>query len=207
MKMIILAGMPATGKSTLAKKLAVEFGYPIIEKDNIKEGLFDVLGFENYARKRRLDEAANMVLLRMTEAMIKGDCSVIIDNNFDAESGRCLCELIERYQPDCVTIFLGGNIQTLYERYVDRDEHHRRHLGHILQDHYPPMEGETTDYRMSREEFDEKFVSRGMDKFHCPGARITVDMTCPEQVDIDALVKEIRGMWREEAYHEEKDNT
>ena len=41
MNIIILAGMPATGKSTLAAKLQQKFGYPILEKDYIKEGLFE----------------------------------------------------------------------------------------------------------------------------------------------------------------------
>ena len=36
MNIIILAGMPATGKSTLAAKLQKKFGYPILEKDYIK---------------------------------------------------------------------------------------------------------------------------------------------------------------------------
>ena len=35
MNVIILAGMPATGKSTLAAKLQKKFGYPILEKDFI----------------------------------------------------------------------------------------------------------------------------------------------------------------------------
>ena len=55
MNVIILAGMPATGKSTLAAKLQQKFCYPILEKDFIKEGLFDTLGFSCYAEKRALD--------------------------------------------------------------------------------------------------------------------------------------------------------
>ena len=39
MDLIIIAGMPATGKSTAAAAVSKAFGYPIIEKDNIKEGL------------------------------------------------------------------------------------------------------------------------------------------------------------------------
>ncbi|MBQ8080749.1 MAG: dephospho-CoA kinase [Clostridia bacterium] len=37
MKLIILAGMPATGKSTVARRLQEAFGYPILEKDAIKK--------------------------------------------------------------------------------------------------------------------------------------------------------------------------
>ena len=59
MNVIILAGMPATGKSTLAAKLQKKFGYPILEKDFIKEGLFDTLGFSCYAEARCMSVILN----------------------------------------------------------------------------------------------------------------------------------------------------
>jgi len=194
MNLIILAGMPATGKSTVAAGLSQTLGYPILEKDNIKEGLFDVLGFENYAQKRKLDHAANEVLLRILEAMLKAGNSLIVDNNFDTASAEKLCELIEAYQPTCVTVFLNGDPQTLYERYVQRDNLHKRHLGHALQDHYPPHEGDDLNYSMTREEFDEKFFKRGMAQFKCPGERIDVDMTDFSKISIKELVSQVEEL-------------
>jgi dephospho-CoA kinase len=37
MAVIVLTGMPATGKSTICKALAAHFGFPVVEKDAIKE--------------------------------------------------------------------------------------------------------------------------------------------------------------------------
>lgn len=192
MELIVLAGMPATGKSTVAAALSKAFGYPILEKDEIKETLFDTLGFEDYPQKRKLDVAATRVLLQVLETMLKAGTSVIAVNNFDTEETRRLSGLIERYQPNCVTVFLNGQPQVLYERYVQRDKMHQRHLGHVLQDRYPPREGDALDYTMTPEEFDEKFFKRGMDQFHCPGNRIDLDMTNPASVDTDELVNRIR---------------
>ncbi len=138
MDLIIIAGMPATGKSTVAAAVSEAFGYPVIAKDELKEGLFDVLGFESYAQKRALDHAANEELLRVVRALMRAGASAIIDNNFDTAGGEKLREAIEEYSPNCVTVFLSADPQTLYERYVKRDREHLRHLGHILQDHYPP---------------------------------------------------------------------
>ena len=194
MNLIILAGMPATGKSTVAASLSKAFGYPILEKDNIKEGLFDTLGFENYAQKRKLDHAANEALLRVLNAMLKADNSLIVDNNFDTASAEKLCALIDTYHPTCVTIFLNGDPQTLYERYVERDNLHKRHRGHALQEHYPPHEGDDLEYSMTREEFDEKFFKRGMAQFSCPGERINLDMTDFAKVSLDDLVAQVRAL-------------
>jgi len=194
MDLIIIAGMPASGKSTAAAAVSKAFGYPIIEKDYIKEGLFDVLGFENYQQKRALDHAANETLLRMLKAMLKADVSVIVDNNFDTESNRKLCALINEYRPNCITVFLNGDPQALYERYCQRDLAHKRHLGHLLQDHYPPREGDDLYYTMTRDEFDEKFFKRGMSQFNCPGERIDVDTTDLEKVSLDELVERIRAL-------------
>lgn len=194
MNLIILAGMPATGKSTVASALSKVFGYPILEKDNIKEGLFDTLGFSNYPQKRKLDIAANAVLLRVLESMLKANTSVIVDNNFDTESAAQLRTLIDRYAPQCLTIFLYGNENVLYQRYAERDHLHLRHLGHILQEHYPPIKGECTDYTMTPDEFHEKFFNRGMSVFQCPGKRIDLDVTDYTKVDMESLIKQARNI-------------
>ena len=199
MDLIILAGMPATGKSTLAASLSKAFDCPILEKDNIKEGLFDTLGFENYAQKRALDHAANTVLLRVLEAMLKAGTSVIVDNNFDTRSAEALCGLLERYQPNCVTVFLNGDPQVLYQRYTQRDNAHQRHLGHVLQDHYPPREGDSLYYTMTPEEFDEKFFKRGMAQFRCPGQRLDVDMTDFSKVSMEAICAQVQALLETES--------
>ena len=45
MYIILLAGMPASGKSTIAAHLSREFSLPVLEKDAMKEVLFGTLGF------------------------------------------------------------------------------------------------------------------------------------------------------------------
>ena len=194
MKLIILAGMPATGKSTIAKMLQKEFGFPILEKDGIKEQLFDTIGFECYAEKRQLDVAANAVLLRIMEDMMKADTSVIVDNNFDPASAEKLNALLEKYDPSCVTVFLNGDTQVLYERYVERDSKHLRHLGHGMQTHYPPHEGESTEFHMTREGFDERFLKLKMDKLNWGGQQIRIDATYPEKINVLWLIEEIRKL-------------
>ena len=192
MYIIVLTGLPASGKSTIAKKLSAEFNLPLFEKDKIKEVLFDTLGFENYAQKRKLDYAANAILLALCENMIRSKIPVILDNNFDKVSSEALTGLLLKYNCGFVPIVLTGDVDVIYQRYVHRDDLHERHLGHILQDHYPPKENDCLDYQMTRAEFDEKFLTRGMAEFNCGCTRIEVDATDPDSIDTDALAAEIR---------------
>ena len=194
MAVIVLTGMPATGKSTICKALAQEFGFPVVEKDGIKEELFDTVGFTCYAQKRALDHAANAVVIHMVEQILKVGGSVIVDNNFDDISGKRFTALLEQYVPKCACVFLHGELDVLHERYTVRDNAHARHLGHVLQDHYPPREGDSLYYTMTREEFYEKFMKRGMDSFVCPGGRLDIDTTDFSKVEPTEIVKQVRQM-------------
>ena len=42
--LMIILGSPASGKTTLARRLAAELAVPCLCKDDVKEALFDVLG-------------------------------------------------------------------------------------------------------------------------------------------------------------------
>jgi predicted kinase len=194
MNVIVLAGMPASGKSTVAGKLSAAFSLPILAKDELKESLFDTVGFTCYAEKRRLDHAANAVLLRAARAMLAVGQSVILDNNFDQISAGALDALTEEFGAQCVTVFLGGDNEAFYRRYVARDRAHLRHPGHVVQEHYPLLPGETADHDMTREEFREKFEKRGMADIRLRGERIDVDATDPAAIDVEALIAQIRAI-------------
>ena len=194
MAVIVLTGMPATGKSTLCKALAAHFGYPVIEKDAIKEQLFDTVGFTCYAQKRALDHAANKVVIHIAEQILKTGGSFIVDNNFDDVSGKAFQALLEQYAMPCVCVFLRGDLDVLHQRYTQRDNAHARHLGHVLQEHYPPRPGDSLYYTMTREEFCEKFLKRGMDSFVCPGARLEIDTTDFATVDLQQIAAEVETL-------------
>ena len=192
MNMIVLTGMPASGKSTVAAKLADALSLPVLAKDEFKEALFDTIGFSCYAEKRKLDHAANAVLLKAAEAMLRNGRSLIIDNNFDGAAAEALNALTERMGARCVTVFFGGDTEAFYRRYVERDRLHLRHLGHVVQEHYPLHEGDSPDHEMTREEFREKFEKRGMADVRLNGIRIEIDATEPAAIDTDRLIQEIR---------------
>ena len=192
MDLIILAGMPASGKTTFVKQLSKVAGYPVLEKDAIKEELFDVIGFQNYTQKRLMDTAATAVLLRCADSLLESGQSLIVVNNFRKDAEPAVEAMLKKHNCSCVFVFFGGNGDVFYQRYVERDNRGERHLGHVLQEHYPPLPGDALTHTMTREEFAEKFEKLGMHEFHVEGVRrINVDATWPDKIDAEALIQEI----------------
>lgn len=191
MKLIIIAGMPATGKSTLAKKISEKLQIPILEKDEIKEEMFDTLGYANLTEKRKLDIAANAILLRCTASLLKGGQSLIIVNNFDSDMSGNVQKIIDEAGCSCVTVFLNGSSDVLYRRYVERDKKHLRHQGHTFIDRYPPHPEDNVDLCMTKEYFKDRFEKSGMADFSIKGDRIDVDATYPEKINVNELIERI----------------
>ena len=193
MSLVIIAGMPASGKTTVAKELGCKLGFPIIEKDHIKEELFDTIGFKNYPEKQQMDVAATAVLLRVADDILSSGHSLMMVNNFRNDAKEALQQLIDRRKLKCVLVFFDGNPDVFYQRYVDRDNKHLRHLGHVLQDYFPPRPGDSIEYTMSREEFARKFESLGMTSLDITATKIVVDATYPDKIDVDDLYNAIKG--------------
>ncbi|MCI8394985.1 MAG: AAA family ATPase, partial [Acutalibacter sp.] len=59
---MLVAGLPASGKSTLAAALAKELGFPMFSKDSMKELLYDSVGFQCRAEKVALGVGAMDIL-------------------------------------------------------------------------------------------------------------------------------------------------
>ena len=193
MDLITLSGLPASGKSTVARALQEAFSYPILEKDRIKECLFDTLGFQSHDEKRRLDAAAARILLEVAEDILRAGGSVILDNNFDVAAGAALQELQRRCGPRSVTILLTADEETLYARYLARDRAHTRHPGHAVSDRYPPLPGDPDVAPMEREGFAQRYLSRGMGRVSWDGPVIEVDTTDLDALDRDGLIARVRA--------------
>ena len=193
MDLIIVAGMPATGKTTLSKKIATAFEIPLLEKDEIKEEMYKIQGYRNLEDRAAADVVANAILLRCAYNILSAEKSLLIVNNFDPTMADRVQELIDTTGCRCVTVFLDGDPNILHRRYVERDKNHCRHPVHELWDSYPPKEGDVPQ-TMSRELFAQVFEQMGMADFQINAPRIDLDATQPETIDVEKLIAEIRNM-------------
>lgn len=81
-RLILITGLPGTGKSTLARVLARHYAIPLICKDAIKEPLFDTLGMPDREGTRRLSNASFAVMFSVLRDCAAAGSDVILEGNF-----------------------------------------------------------------------------------------------------------------------------
>jgi predicted kinase len=80
--LILITGLPGTGKSTLARTLALHFGVPLICKDTIKEPLLEVIGAPDRVESRRLSDASFAVMFCLARDCLQAGVDLILEGNF-----------------------------------------------------------------------------------------------------------------------------
>jgi hypothetical protein len=80
--LILITGLPGTGKSTLARSVARQLGLPLICKDTIKEPLLDVIGAADRAESRRLSDASFAVMFALARDCLRARTDVILEGSF-----------------------------------------------------------------------------------------------------------------------------
>jgi adenylylsulfate kinase-like enzyme len=65
--LVIVSGLPASGKTTLARKLAPALSLSLLDKDDILEGLFEALGIGDAYWRQRLSRASDEIFERLAK--------------------------------------------------------------------------------------------------------------------------------------------
>ena len=202
---ILVAGMPASGKSTMAKVLSERLKLPVISKDSIKELLFDNVGFQSRAEKVNLGIASMEIMYYSAGQLMKVGQPFILENNFEYSSEQGIKSLLEKYQYFALTITLTGDYKVIYQRFLKRENSPDRHRGHVVNDCYPekkennlkPLKTKTISY----ENFVCGIEQRGFDAFFVDGRQVKVNTTDFSKINMEELFSQIAA-WKEEILHD-----
>jgi predicted kinase len=130
--MIIITGAPGTGKTTLSKSLAEKLNIPVINKDEIKELLFDNLGIKDNEWQLKLGITSFNLLYFFVEKLIQAGKPFIVEGNFDnTYSTAYFNDIRSKHNFQLVQIYCHTEYRVLYDRFVARDKSGTRHPGHI----------------------------------------------------------------------------
>lgn len=200
-----MAGMPASGKSTMAKAIAEKWKLPVISKDSIKEFLFDNIGFQSRTEKVNLGIASMEIMYYIAEQLMKAGQPFILENNFENLSECGIKTLLKKYQYSALTITLTGDYKEIYRRFHERDISSDRHRGHVVNDCFPEKKEHSPEEikaaSISYEAYINSVKQRGFDDFFVGNKQIKVDTTDFSKIDMEELFSQI-ATWKEETLHD-----
>lgn len=150
---LILQGGPATGKSTLAIRIAEHLQLPYFSKDAVKEPMFNFVGspttpaiFNQIAGSRfyyddaenplsgmKMEEASVAILFNIIEAQIRAKRSCVIDCTFTEDHAPLFQELLSQHGFHPIQIYCHTSVEEMLRRWRKRAESGERHRGHLDQ--------------------------------------------------------------------------
>lgn len=184
---IIINGLPGTGKTTLSEAVSEQLGLPLLSKDAIKELLFDSLGAKDRAWSKKLGQATFPILFAQVDELVKAGVSHIIESplNPQFEDAR-----FQRYEKEfgvrVIQVLLTCDGEVLFERFKKRAKS-ARHEGH-----------NDTDPEVL-EEMRPALMKGRLEPLNTNGPLIEIDTTDFATVDTEAIVDKIRLLLQSES--------
>lgn len=176
---IIVTGPPCSGKTTLARRLAQGMGIALITKDDIKEILFEHLGWKDRLWSKQLGDASIALLYQFAEVMLQSNTSVILESNFHPEQASPkFMEFLNKYSLDFVEIQCTARRDVLIDRLKERAEKRMRHPGHNDAQYLQEFENLPLDIASYR--------------LYLNSSPIIVETTGSQDVDVGALIINIQ---------------
>ncbi len=181
--LVLISGPPGAGKTTLGARIAQELGVPFLNKDGIKETLFDTLGVKDREWSRQLGIASTALLFHMMERQLAAGQSLVAESAFQAQFDvPWLQRLQEAYRFQTLDVYCTAEMNALLERFVRRAESPERHPGHGEQSQPDELRAKLT---------------RGVyAPLSADGKALIVDTTDFASIDDQRLIQRIRAQAR-----------
>ena len=141
--LIVVTGLPCTGKSALAAQLCARTGWPLLAKDDFKERLFATLGSGDRASSKLLSRASYALMFNTADELLGRGQAVIMEGNFRAaEHNDNFAILQSQHSVQSLQIFCRAKLEVMLERLRTRAGAKARHPGHRDLENLAELEAE-----------------------------------------------------------------
>ena len=176
-QLIIVNGLPATGKTTLSKQISQLTNIPTISKDDIKELFFDQLGIKDREWSAILGASSIETLYLLAEQLLCYSRSIIIEAPFQPNfSSHRLKNIAKKNDAEILEIYCLTDPEVRHQRGQGQQQNDERHPGHLH------------NYQNDDDQ--------GLLKKYAPmkiGNYIEVDTSYPEKIDIELVTDKIHS--------------
>jgi predicted kinase len=139
--LILISGFSCTGKTTLARKISERYSLPLIGRDDIKESLYNSLGYSDREWSKKLGAASYNLLYLFMEQLLANQQSLIVESNFKSETDAAkILNFQNKYQFDLLQIHCYTSEAIALQRFKHRAISGERHPGHVDHLIYDEME-------------------------------------------------------------------
>lgn len=182
-KLILVNGLPASGKSTLSKRLSSDLSLPLFSKDDFKELIADTIGYTDHESTRMFGKASFAILFAVAMKCLEKGNSVIIEGNFTlGDETRAFLNYLEECEVETYEILCHADSQLLIERFRNRTQSSQRHpVHHTLSD---KEQGEWITRTLSGSGKTELLTSKNV---------LEVDTSDPRSIDYTAIETFLRN--------------
>jgi adenylylsulfate kinase-like enzyme len=127
MSFVVFSGVPGSGKSTVARKLAPRLSLPVLDKDDFLDELFKERGAGDAAWRSALSREADARFVR-TAWELPGACLVSWWRNYKvSETTGTPVEWLSNLRAPLVEVHCRCRVETAVDRFLARE----RHPGHL----------------------------------------------------------------------------
>jgi predicted kinase len=179
--LIIVNGLPASGKTTLSKRLGQDLHLPVFSRDGIYETLFDALSQDPMSTSPLMGSAAFSLFYYVIGSVLAAQQPVIIEQFFGHPELRTaeLVELQHRYDFEPFQILCKADGNVLVERFLARVASGDRHAGQAGLEWV--------------EQNRERLLMAVLPPLALDGHLVEVDTTTSDTFDYDTLLRQVQS--------------
>ena len=173
--LVVVSGLPASGKSTLSRQLAPALGLSLIDKDDILEGLFEALGIGDADWRQRLSRASDEIMQRLARSSSGVVLTSFWRNSEISSDSGTPTDWIAATSRRVIEVYCVCGPAIAAARFIDR----ARHPGHL-----------------DRVKQLDDVLIRFQDGAGAGPLRIgnVLEVDTSVEVDVDAVVSQVRGL-------------